>query len=376
LPISYAVIITDDNGCVLNVIDTYDLAPLAPLTVDAGPDQLICPGGTANLLAVGAGGELIDYQAFLAYSYSWDTGVAADTVAAISVSPLVQTTYTITLADNCGDVVTDDVIIGLYQAPSNDFVGGGNGCAPDTMAFVLDPVAVGSTVLWDFGNGVTSTNASAMAIYPNPGCYDVTLTVTSDQGCIVSQTYVDLVCIHEDPIPGFYMTPNSPSILDPTVSIVDYSENAVSYNYTFGGYGGSSEPQPSMTFPIDEEATVIVCQYIVSAEGCTAEICVPVDIHEEVLFYVPNIFTPDGDDYNETFFPVFTSGVDPFDYHLTIFNRYGETIFESYNFDTGWSGHYGSGGLVKDGVYIWQIEFGEKLTDKKQTHRGHVTVLK
>ena len=41
----------------------------------------------------------------------------------------------------------------------------------------------------------------------------------------------------------------------------------------------------------------------------------------------------------------------PYDYHMTIFNRWGEILFESYNFETGWDGHFGDGGLVKDGVY-------------------------
>jgi gliding motility-associated-like protein len=91
---------------------------------------------------------------------------------------------------------------------------------------------------------------------------------------------------------------------------------------------------------------------------------------------VPNAFTPDGDLYNESFLPVFTAGVDPYDYHLTIFNRWGEILFESYNLEVGWDGHFGGGGLVEDGVFIWQLEFGEKISDKKQTHRGHVTVLK
>lgn len=115
---------------------------------------------------------------------------------------------------------------------------------------------------------------------------------------------------------------------------------------------------------------------MVSEEGCEAEQCQDLLIHEEVLFYVPNAVTPDGDPHNQTFKPVFTSGVDPWDYHLTIFNRWGEIIFESYNFDKGWDCTYGTGGVVQDGVYIWQIEFGEKLTDKKQLHRGHVTVLR
>ena len=73
---------------------------------------------------------------------------------------------------------------------------------------------------------------------------------------------------------------------------------------------------------------------------------------------------------------MFTSGYDKFDYHLTIFNRWGEIIFESFDAQYGWNGNYGDGGLVQDGVYIWQIEFKETMSDKHHTHRGHVTVLK
>ena len=98
-------------------------------------------------------------------------------------------------------------------------------------------------------------------------------------------------------------------------------------------------------------------------------------IAEELIFYVPNAFTPDGDEFNDTFFPVFTSGYDPYDYHLTILNRWGEVIFESYNAAKGWDGTYG-GTLVQDGVYVWKIEFGDINNDEKYYHTGHVTVLK
>jgi gliding motility-associated-like protein len=110
--------------------------------------------------------------------------------------------------------------------------------------------------------------------------------------------------------------------------------------------------------------------------GCpdtTRELIIVEDV---LIFYVPNVFTPDGDEFNEEFFPVFTAGYDVYDYHLTIFNRWGEVIFESYDALYGWNGHYGDGGLVEDGTYVWQIKFGETGTDKKQTVRGHVTVLK
>ena len=74
--------------------------------------------------------------------------------------------------------------------------------------------------------------------------------------------------------------------------------------------------------------------------------------------------------------PVFTEGFDPYDYHMTIFNRWGEILFESYNAAYGWDGTYKGLGLVDDGVYIWQIEFGETHTDKRNVSRGHVTILK
>ena len=91
---------------------------------------------------------------------------------------------------------------------------------------------------------------------------------------------------------------------------------------------------------------------------------------------MPNVFTPDGDQFNETFQPIFTSGYDPYDYHLMIFNRWGELLFESYNSKVGWDGTYGGGDLVEDGVYVWVIEFKENMSDKHYTVRGHVSVLK
>ncbi len=91
---------------------------------------------------------------------------------------------------------------------------------------------------------------------------------------------------------------------------------------------------------------------------------------------MPNTFTPDGDNFNEEFKPVFVSGFDPYDFHMMIFNRWGEVVFESYDANYGWNGFYGDHGIVKDGTYIWRIEFGDLNTDKKYKENGHVTILK
>ncbi|MCH2236075.1 MAG: gliding motility-associated C-terminal domain-containing protein, partial [Crocinitomicaceae bacterium] len=375
----YTLTITDANGCMAGP-DSYTVSPSPTLEVTASavPDAMICPGETVDLDADATGGQLIDFGPYLGYSYSWDTGIAGDTIEVITVSPTVATDYTVTVTDFCGQSADAVVSIGIHPEPIIDINGGGNGCAPELVTLTNASYVPGGTCLWDFGDGATSTTCGTVSHeFVNSGCYDISLTVTSAEGCVATQTFDDLVCVYDNPEAGFYWTPNSPSILDPTIEVINTSINGETFEYNFGGAFTSFEENPEYTFEgVEEETEIEVCQYILSPEGCPDTLCQIVTIQEEILFFVPNAFTPDGDDYNEEFKPVFTSGVDPYDYHLIIFNRWGEIVFESFNFDNGWPGTYGNQGLVEDGVYIWQIEFGEKATDKKQTHRGHVTVLK
>ena len=74
----------------------------------------------------------------------------------------------------------------------------------------------------------------------------------------------------------------------------------------------------------------------------------------EELIYIPNTFTPDGDENNNTWLPVFTSGFDPQDFYLTIYNRWGELIFKSYNSTIPWDGTYNNT-KCQDGVYTWGL---------------------
>jgi gliding motility-associated-like protein len=99
---------------------------------------------------------------------------------------------------------------------------------------------------------------------------------------------------------------------------------------------------------------------------------------EDIVFYVPNAFTPDGDNFNQTFQPVFTSGFDPYDFNMIIYNRWGEKIFETHDALVGWNGTYlfSEGDLVQEGTYIWVIEFKNKQNDKHQKATGHVTLMR
>jgi gliding motility-associated-like protein len=100
-----------------------------------------------------------------------------------------------------------------------------------------------------------------------------------------------------------------------------------------------------------------------------------IQISEDLIYYVPNTFTPDGDEYNNTFKPIFFSGFDPQEFTLTIFNRWGEVLFESKNVEIGWDGTY-NGEYCQNGAYVWTIRFKDSRNDKKHTLNGHVNILK
>jgi gliding motility-associated-like protein len=92
---------------------------------------------------------------------------------------------------------------------------------------------------------------------------------------------------------------------------------------------------------------------------------------------VPNTFTPDGDGYNQVFKPIFSSGYDPFNFEMTIFNRWGEIVFETSDVNIGWDGSYGVEGLdVQDGTYIYLITYKNPINDKRTTISGHVNLIR
>ena len=95
----------------------------------------------------------------------------------------------------------------------------------------------------------------------------------------------------------------------------------------------------------------------------------------ELLFYVPNSFTPDGDEHNNSFKWTFTSGFDPFDFHVEIYNRWGEIIYESYDYTDYWDGTY-SNFPVPPGLYNYTIHFGSKKDDGAYEFAGSVNLIR
>lgn len=95
----------------------------------------------------------------------------------------------------------------------------------------------------------------------------------------------------------------------------------------------------------------------------------------ELVYWVPNSFTPDSDEHNQTFGPVMYSGFDPNNYKFTIINRWGEVIWESNDPEARWDGAY-SGLRCQSGVYIWKINIKLPKTDERIIEYGHLNLLR
>jgi gliding motility-associated-like protein len=91
-------------------------------------------------------------------------------------------------------------------------------------------------------------------------------------------------------------------------------------------------------------------------------------------YYVPNIFTPDGNERNDEFIPIVNCDIEG--HHLTIYNRTGEVMFDSHEIQPRWNGTYLDTGVeCKPDVYVWQGSY--LRSDGVLVHEvGHVLLAR
>jgi len=216
---------------------------------------------------------------------------------------------------------------------------------------------------WAFGDGSTATGETPSHVYSTAGLYDVTLTLTSPAGCENTVTYDNYIDIVPQPIAAFRYSPDDITVNDTEVDFTNESMYADSYIWDFGDGTGSEAEHPSHLYPAVGNKEYRIRLRAISDYGCEDMVEQYITIKDALLYFIPNTFTPDGNSFNDEFKPVFYSGIDIYNYHLMMFNRWGEMVFESYDAAYGWDGTYGDMGLVEDGVYVWRIEFKETMSE-------------
>jgi gliding motility-associated-like protein len=368
-----------DNGFGCSVSSTATINEPTPLQITSlTPDFTICAGDDATVTATGTGGNGV-------YTYTWTYGAATlGTGNSFTFTPNSSMTVCVTMSENCPSPTVQqclDITIPPNSFPmmTSDIV---NGCYPDTVNFTNLSTGTISTTLWEFSDGgsiLVPGLTPVSHVFSEPGLYDVSMTVTTIDGCVFDTSFVQYIEMFDYPNAMYTYAPIPATIFDTEITFSDFSsDDVVSWMWDLGPGvvpGGSTQQNPTAVYPEGVPGDYPLTLYVWNENGCVDSVNGVVSIVNEVVLFAPNIFTPDGDEFNESW-RVYITGIDIYDFHLTMFNRWGEVVWESYNSEAGWNGRYGSQGKVQDGTYVWVIEAKDTYNDKKYEFRGHVTVLK
>lgn len=185
-----------------------------------------------------------------------------------------------------------------------------------------------------------------------------------------------MIAVDNYPIASF--EPSSEVFTEPNqaLSFWNSSIGATSYVWNFGDGATSNEEGPTHVFQVENQGVDVVL-FAFSDLGCADSTSFFIGFDPGFVYYIPNTFTPDGDQFNQTFLPIFTTGVDPFNYQMLIYNRWGEIIFESLHPNIGWDASYGvKGNSCPSGTYTYVITIKTPSLDKRQTITGHINLIR
>jgi gliding motility-associated-like protein len=356
---NYTVIYTL-NGCSDTATSIVTVNPIPTVSVN---NQTICSGQSATLTA----SPSISGGTFL-----WSSSQNTTT---ITVSPSTTTSYGITYTLNGCQSSPVSSTVTVSPKPTISFSADKlSGCAPLVVNFSNNNTNQNSC-LWNMGNGQSFSGCNNNFTFDQGGCYDITLTA-SENGCSNSLTLQDYICVESLPNASFTVFPIAFSQDNQTVSFNNISTGATTYSWDFGDGSFSNVLNPVRLF-INTLQGYLVTLTVSSASGCSDVTQVYIGYNEGENIYIPNTFTPDADGFNQTFKPIFTSGFDPFNYEMLIYNRWGELIFETRDVNWGWDGSYRMAGRdVQQGIYTYKIAYKNPKLDQRKTIVGHVTLIK
>ncbi len=320
-------------------------------------------------------------QSFGATAWTWDFGDG-------NVSTLQNPSnvfsnigsYNVTLTVSNGICVDDSAItIDVYSSPTAAFTRD-SACATETIHFTDYSYITnsGTSIIdqwtWDFGDGSSIVyDVNPTYEYPNGGIFVASLVVTTNFGC--SDTIVDTVNIFPKPKAQFIMDPDSATILNPVISFTDESIGGGinQWNWSFGDNDSSLIQHPVHEYV--DTGTYNILLIVKDTNNCLDIASENLIILPDYIFFIPNTFTPNNDGFNEDFLPR-ARGVNQLGYSFSIFNRWGDLIWETTNYQVPWDGTANkSKEMVQTDVYVWMI-ISKDMTGKSHLYTGHISLIR
>jgi gliding motility-associated-like protein len=362
---------TDDPAGVCNaVVDSLVLTltplPQSPVVTNPAP---YCAGSAVGPITFPGSGGTVNWYSDAGLSTLIGTGNPF-TPTGITGTDTIYVTETV---GSCGSI-SSQVIITFNPLPVADtsaIVISGATCGQATGSITNVTVVSGQspfTYVWQdslgnvVGNALDLTNVG-------PGVY--TLTITDGNGCSITiggnsgSTVTSTSGVTASFTPDV-ITGEKPLL----VNFTNTSAGAVSYTWMFPD--GTISNTVNANFIFTELGMNTICLIADNGVGCLDTACADIDVFQNSVFVIPNVFTPNGDDVNDVF-TVKNVGLETMD--AQIFNRWGQKQYEWHTTNGGWDGRTAAGVLVPDGTYFFIIS-AKGLDGKEYFEKGSFELIR
>ncbi len=344
------ITVTETNACGAGTPITFTVALIPPLVVTVNPpSSTLCSGSSVSLTAIGA------------TTYNWlpNAGLNTSIGATVVSTPISTITYTVTGA------------VGLCYST-----------ATVTVTIIPTPVASGGLDQSFCLGQSAQLNASGGTSYswqptigldnpliPNPIASPIattTYTVTVTNGGICTAT--DNVLVTVFPLPSASAGADATILINE--STVLYGTGSGTLLWGESGFNNTLScntcSNPIAT-PTDNAYYFLT---VTDANGCTDSDTVFINVNTDFGLYIPNAFTPSEGTTNLVFA---AKGFGIKTLEMTIYNRWGEKLFETTELDKGWDGTL-NGNPVESGVYVYSIT-AKPFKGDVIKRIGHVTLI-
>lgn len=357
---TYMVTLTVDGGSCDGITITKEVAvPLIPSINIVNDDEFLCFG---QKVVLNAETNVVDGQIV------WSDGSGANIGEGLSITVMGMSTmdFTVTVTDKNGCTASDVVNVEVYIFDLSVDVPE-IACVGEEVTVTLTNNSPGDNFTYDWepnGNIAQGEGTTTVIISANETT-DFSVNVTNNtNGCDSTINFTLNISVINKTLSAD--PPNPYQCKEVTISVDGAADNCT-YLWDTG------ETTSSILDTILQNTTYTVT--ITDENGCTdvQSISVPVILPncDESDVFLPNAFTPNGDNINDIFI-VRSNFVKTME--LVVFNRWGEEIFKTIDVNTGWDGTYKGEKLAPD-VYAYCL-LATCSNGENYKKLGNVTLLK
>ena len=368
-PGTYEIIISiTDTICNLQDTAKKIITVHEALLLQIPNDTIICSSASFDLIANSFG---------TATGFIWDddpdfsSPLSTGMDSTITVNPSAATTYYVTATNGwplCDIVDSVQVLFvdGAIQVMSDTTIcqGGDVFLHAENLIPSVNIVfdwAPNSELTAEFGNVASASPDSSMYFY---------ITATTDLGCTITDSvWVNVVNINPNSI---FATATPDTIPEGGTSTLQ-AFPATGFSYSWSPTIGLSDPNAqttTATIPGTSTYEVTLTQ-----GECSVKTSVTIYTLEyvcgDVYIYVPNAFSPNGDNLNEK---VFVRGQNLEEIDFKIFDRWGELVFATTDQAIGWDGTF-KGVLLDPDVYVYHLRV-VCFDEQENLIKGNITLLR